>query len=320
MRNTLEKYQRICSLPRKFKISLSACAKACAQPWINDLGFVFSWDNGCTTIKLIGAGSLGPRPNTGISLAENSHPGDILPLTLAAVRLFDKHGDRENRSKARLRHVRERAGDAQFIALLQEELQNTKKEPLPTLPAATVSNLGLHHVADLNLCHGGVTPDQAEAIASLMRTEKIVVRPQTHHRISLFAQDTARALKAVQDNPFLKDMVNGPDIVACPGTTYCTRAIVNTHAVEKAARAIVSECSHTAIRISGCPNMCAQSAVADIGLIGRIKKDADGNKVEGFSVVTGGGMGKTPALATQYHSFISSAEAPLFINKLVTKN
>jgi sulfite reductase beta subunit-like hemoprotein len=115
-------------------------------------------------------------------------------------------------------------------------------------------------------------------------------------------------------------MVTGPDIVACPGTTYCTRAIVNTHAVEKAVRAQISGCTHTAIRISGCPNMCAQSAVADIGLIGRIKKDADGNKVEGFSVVTGGGMGKTPALATQYHSFISSAEAPLFINKLVTKN
>ena len=66
--------------------------------------------------------------------------------------------------------------------------------------------------------------------------------------------------------------------------------------------------------------MCAQSAVADIGLIGRIKKDADGNKVEGFSVLTGGGMGKTPELAKQYSSFIAAEEAPAFIKGLVTKS
>jgi sulfite reductase beta subunit-like hemoprotein len=320
LRNALESYQGIYSLPRKFKISLSACSKACAQPWINDLGFVFSLDNGCATVKLIGAGSLGPRPNTGICIEENCQPEDILPVTLAAVRLFDKHGDRTNRSKARLRHVRERAGDSQFIAMFHEELQNTKKESLPPLPAVTLSNLRLHHVIDLNLCHGGLTPDQADAIAFIMCSENIVVRPQTHHRISLFAQDAAHALEAVHDNLFLKDMVNGPDVVSCPGTTYCTRAIVNTHSVEEATRTQASDGKNVAIRISGCPNMCAQSAVADIGLIGRIKKDADGNKVEGFSVVTGGGMGKTPELAKQYSSFIAAEEAPTFINELVAKS
>ena len=193
LRNALERYQGIYSLPRKFKISLSACSKACAQPWINDLGFVFSLDNGCATVKLIGAGSLGPRPNTGICIEENCRPEDILPVTLAAVRLFDKHGDRTNRGKARLRHVRERAGDSQFIAMLHEELHNTKKESLFALPEVTLSSLRLHHVVDLNLLYGGLTPDQADAIAFLMRSENIVVRPQTHHRISLFAQDAVRA-------------------------------------------------------------------------------------------------------------------------------
>ena len=320
LRKAMESYQGIYSLPRKFKISLSACSKACAQPWINDLGFIFSPDNGCATVKLIGAGSLGPRPNTGICIEENCHPEDILPVTLAAIRLFDKHGDRTNRNKARLRHVRERAGDSQFIAMFHEELQNTKKESLPALPEVTCSNLNLHHIVDLNLWYGGLTPEQAEAIVFLMRSENIVVRPQTHHRISLFAQDAVRALKAVHDNLFLKDMVSGPDIVSCPGTNYCSRALVNTHEVEKAVRQEVPDCQHTAIRISGCPNMCAQSAVADIGLIGRTKKDADGNRVEGFSVVTGGGMGKTPELAKQYSSFIAAAEAPYLIKEHVAKS
>ena len=59
-----------------------------------------------------------------------------------------------------------------------------------------------------------------------------------------------------------------------------------------------------AVRISGCPNMCAQSGVADIGLIGRIRKDDASNRVEGFMVVTGGGMGTTAAMAEKSHDFV----------------
>ena len=32
------------TLPRKFKISFSGCPKACAKPWLNDLGFVAQGD------------------------------------------------------------------------------------------------------------------------------------------------------------------------------------------------------------------------------------------------------------------------------------
>jgi sulfite reductase (ferredoxin) len=108
--------------------------------------------------------------------------------------------------------------------------------------------------------------------------------------------------------------------VSCPGTTYCARALVNTHAVEKAIRAQAPDGKKSAIRISGCPNMCAQSAVADIGLIGRVKTDQAGHRVEGFSVVTGGGMGKTPELAKQYCSFITAEEVPLLIKKLAAQD
>jgi sulfite reductase beta subunit-like hemoprotein len=78
-------------------------------------------------------------------------PEDILPLTCAAIRLFAKQGNRTNRSKARLRHVRECVGDAKFIALLHEELQNGNKELLPGLPEMNRSNRKLRQVTDLNL-------------------------------------------------------------------------------------------------------------------------------------------------------------------------
>jgi sulfite reductase beta subunit-like hemoprotein len=49
------------------------------------------------------------------------------------------------------------------------------------------------------------------------------------------------------------------------------------------------------VGISGCPNGCAQSAVADIGLIGRLES-RDGRKREVYDLLVGGGMGRDDRL------------------------
>ena len=45
------------------------------------------------------------------------------------------------------------------------------------------------------------------------------------------------------------------------------------------------------ININGCPNACARTQIADIGLKGMIVTDQRGNQVEGFQVHLGGGLG-----------------------------
>ena len=317
LRGYLESYVGIYSLPRKFKISFSACTKACAQPWINDLGFVVQRENSAVTVTAIGAGSLGPRPATGILIEENLTPEDIPALAQAAIRVFDKYGDRQHRAKARLRHVRERCGDERFLELLHEEQREVKREAPPQMPPISVPDLHYNHVADLNIIYGGLTPDHAEAIAALIRDHAVKARPQTHHRISLFARNAAAARNAVQTNPVLKQLADGPDVVSCPGTTYCAHALVNTHAVEKALREQIPETKQHTIRISGCPNGCAQSAVAGIGLIGKVRKDLEGNRVEGFRVVTGGAMGTTPALAAEQSDFVLANKIPELVKNIL---
>jgi sulfite reductase (ferredoxin) len=313
----LEGYAGIYSLPRKFKISLSACARACAQPWINDLGFIMHHENNGLNITAIGAGSLGPRPATGMLLHENLPAEDMGPLAMAAIRLFDAHGDRNNRGRARLRHVRERFGDERFRDMLDVELGAVRRDSVPALPPVSVPETPLHHACDLNLLYGGLSPDQAEAIAALMQSMHVAVRPQTHHRISVFARDANAVRASIDINPYLRQLVNGPDIVSCPGMTYCSHGLVHTHAVEKALRGHIPDSARHPIRISGCPNGCAQSAVAGIGLIGKIRKDHEGSRVEGFRVVTGGAMGTTPALASEQSDFVPAGEIPDFIKNIL---
>jgi sulfite reductase beta subunit-like hemoprotein len=48
--------------------------------------------------------------------------------------------------------------------------------------------------------------------------------------------------------------------------------------------------------LSGCPNGCAQSAVAGVGLIGGLAT-RDGQRTEVYNLLAGGQMGRTPRLA-----------------------
>ena len=57
----LQSQDGIYALPRKFKISLSACQEGCGQPFINDLGLVATRRSGTWGFRVIGAGSLGAR-------------------------------------------------------------------------------------------------------------------------------------------------------------------------------------------------------------------------------------------------------------------
>ena len=45
------------------------------------------------------------------------------------------------------------------------------------------------------------------------------------------------------------------------------------------------------VNINGCPNACARTQIADIGLKGMIVTDSTGEQVEGFQVHLGGGLG-----------------------------
>ena len=99
----IEQQPLIFTLPRKFKISFSGCRKACAKPWLNDLGFITQSDGRFT---VVGAGSLGPKPALGIELYRDVPAEKILPLCISAVEFFEQCGDRQNRRRARWRHVR----------------------------------------------------------------------------------------------------------------------------------------------------------------------------------------------------------------------
>lgn len=84
-------------------------------------------------------------------------------------------------------------------------------------------------------------------------------------------------------------------LVACTGAQFCGVGLVETknRAIELVEKLEAAYAIPDTVRIhlSGCPNSCGQSQVADIGLMGAPAKK-DGKAVEGCDVFLGGAVGE----------------------------
>jgi len=283
----MAKIEGIYSLPRKFKMSLS-CSENCGQPWIQDIGLVVKRNGSRFGFKVIVAGSLGAKPNTGILFKDCAEAEDVVPLVIAAIKVFAEHGDRENRRKARLRHVRERMGDDVFLKLLQDTFAETKAERAWTTPNLDVVEAGFDERRILTFANGDITPEMADALGQLADDDDFRVGIDTHHRVIVFARSGQNLDAKLSEFPSLGEAAKLlVSVVACPGKRWCVHGLVHTNEV---ADHIRQEClgilpAGATVCISGCPNGCAHPAVADIGLTGRVTKNSQDHRVEAFDIL-----------------------------------
>jgi len=307
VRDNLEQQSMILTLPRKFKISFSGCPKACAKPWLNDLGFIAQADGQFT---VIGAGSLGPKPSLGIKLYRNLPAEDVLPTCLAAIELFNQYGDRQNRRRARLRHVRERLGDDAFKAEFDRRIAEVKtRGPWPQINVAPAPK-DAKQQCRLQLPNGNITPDQALRLADAGEAANATLRINLEHGLNLYGSQPVH----LPDD--LMAMTTAPVIVACPGCTTCPQGLADCWATADKIREAFSsrDLSGVRIHISGCPNNCAQSAAAQIGLVGMVRM-VDGQRTPHYHLFTNGGNGTDDRLADPSH-VLPAADVPDAIKTL----
>jgi sulfite reductase (ferredoxin) len=84
--------------------------------------------------------------------------------------------------------------------------------------------------------------------------------------------------------------------MACTGIEFCKLAIVETKARAAELIAHLEEQLSTmdvdiSVNLNGCPNACARTQVADIGLKGQLVPGPDGAMVEGFQIHLAGALG-----------------------------
>jgi sulfite reductase (ferredoxin) len=109
--------------------------------------------------------------------------------------------------------------------------------------------------------------------------------------------------------------------VACTGTEFCKLAISETKGfakwlVEEMEERLPGFDQQIKINVTGCPNSCGQSWIADIGLEGK-KAKYDGEMVDAFNFSLGGALGEHAGVARVTGYRAAAEEVPVAIERLL---
>jgi len=106
---------------RKIKPAFSSSEKDSAYTYFHDFGFIPRIQEGERGFKVVIGGGLGAQSIVAPTAYEFLHEDEIIPFMEAAIRVFDRYGEREKRHKARMKFLVKKVGLEGFMELVEKE-------------------------------------------------------------------------------------------------------------------------------------------------------------------------------------------------------
>jgi len=280
-------------MPRKFKISFSACETDCAQGLMHDIGVVAVHKDGRFGFKILAGGGLGHKPYHAITVEEFVEEKDLLASMEAILTLHNKYSDRKRRARARIKFLVDKFTPEGFLEKYREELARTKvayadydypkgewspgnfntETPFPGAPRRVFEQKQKgRFVFPISLPIGDITAPQLRAIAKVMEEQDIEeIRTTQDQKLALIdvREESFAAIRAALAAVGLGEPKAGDNVVACPGTSTCRLGITSSKTI---GAKLSGGPLDLRIRASGCQNGCAQPETGDIGIYGEGKR------------------------------------------------
>ena len=109
-------------LPRKFKIAITAAAKDRTAAKLHDIGLMLRRSrDGALGFEVIVGGGMGRTPHVGPTIKEHLPVGRLLSYLEAVLRVYNRHGRRDNIYKARIKILVAALGAEEFGRQVEEE-------------------------------------------------------------------------------------------------------------------------------------------------------------------------------------------------------
>lgn len=331
------------NLPRKHKISVAGCGRACGQTLMNCQGWypvTRKKKNGSAEIgwKYHAGGGLGARPYMAKPIFDWVPEELVVDVTLAATEIFRRHGNRRKRAYARLKILVDRLGPKGFgdkvLELMRERgitgIRRIKRAQGP----ANVGDMFLDgqmviaqkqkgfNTVRVIIERSEFSGKQARQFAAWARKYgngeiMFTSRQNLELRFVPDAELEALVAKIKKAGYTTEGYERIPDSVACVGTTMCNLAVSDTpntyrHIANELGndRKLWQTVGPLRINMNGCPNACAQHWIADIGLRGTRKREEVGSD-EGFSVYVGGKLSGAGHIAEYVCDVVSADVVPV---------
>ena len=343
-------------LPRKYKLAFSGCTQDCAGATINDLGFVARRRGETRGFAVYAGGGMGASSRVA-DLLEEFVPADDAPLVAEAVkRVFDQHGNRRNRHKARLRFLIAQIGIARFRELYAEQLGAVRggsppravahepvrasgatvpppQTPHPEFPQwrqryATPQSQADYFLVHVPLPLGDIAVATLRDLADIVhrhgegalratQRQHFTLRWVHRHELPELHAELHDLGLAGDEPPVLANLV------ACTGAATCRLGMCLSRGLAGAIRSALAERGRALdglgdlkIHISGCPNACGRHPVADIGLFGAARR-IEGRLVPHYVLQLGGQVAEGATRLAAGDSSIPARNVPDLIVELL---
>jgi len=331
-------------LPRKFNVGFDGAGIIPVLEDTNDIGFQavkvnegFELEPG-VWFRLCLGGLTGHHSfagDTGVLVK----PAEATVVADAVVRVFIDHGDRTDRTKARLKYVLDRMGVEKFLGLMEEKLGRklTRAVPsavAPRLPFSRTGHIGIHPQKQEGLNWIGVVIPVGRMTVAQMKGLADIARDMGDGDIRLTVWQNllisgVRSAKLGEAKARIEALGLAIEtnairsgLVACTGNTGCKFAASDTkrHAEEIAAwcETRVQLDTPVNIHLTGCHNSCAQHFVSEIGLLAcKVQETEEGDAVEGYHILIGGGFGPYAALGRELYRDVKAQDAPKTVERIL---
>ncbi len=113
---------------RKIKMSFSNTDEDTSLTYMHDVGFIPKIQDGKRGFKVMVGGGLGAQPMLAKVAFEFLEINLMIPYVEALLRVFDRHGERNSRSKARLKFLIQKIGFEEFTRLIEAERTALKNQ------------------------------------------------------------------------------------------------------------------------------------------------------------------------------------------------
>ena len=326
------------NLPRKFKTSISGHPSQDVAPEVNDVSFVGTThpEHGPGFDLWVGGG-LSTNPMLAQKLGVWIPLDEVADVWEGVISVFRDYGYRRLRSRARLKFLVQDWGVEKFRQVLEEKYLD---RPLvdcdsPPVPPRTGDHIGVHtqrdgrHLVGVAPTVGRVNGETLTRLAKIAEEHGSRRVRTTPYQKLLVLDVEAGMVDSLVDALDEIGLSARPSYwrrstMACTGIEFCKLAIVET---KQRAADLIAELESRfpdldtpiTVNVNGCPNACARTQVADIGLKGQLVLDADGRQVEGFQVHLGGGLGLDPQFGRKLRAHkVTSTGLDDYVSNVVT--
>lgn len=323
-------------LPRKHKITISACPHQCNAPEIHCIALAGALREGRPGFGVRVGGGLSTWPRLADDLGVWVPMEEAVPVLQAIVDVWRLDlKSRMSRAKARLKFMVNDLGPEAFRARVEERLGRRLEDgAVPPAPAEEHDHTGVHPQKQDGLFYAGFP-----VYLGLMNGETMLRLADLAETHGLGVRLTRRQNFILSDIPagVLDEVVGAAEAlgfpregmglrgasIACTGDPFCNYTVAETKGrlqqiVEHLEQTFGQEAAGLRINLDGCPHACAHHWIGDIGLQGTTLRErtASGERIQGYDLFLRGGLGQDAAIGRPVLKRVPGADVHFVIERL----